>query len=190
EHLGAALRHTERSLVRKDAGASATREMLVRELSRGNNPLEGIDVVIWQFASREFQFGEWTPLHLPEQASTPTGSLLEGTRSLTATATIAAISPIPRPGEVAYADHVATVHLRELSTEDGDIQQAEAVARFQSMRDHQRLPPARWRPGQRIRVRLIPFSEVENRYGSLNTSELDELDLMLATPFWIEEVQP
>jgi alginate O-acetyltransferase complex protein AlgJ len=192
EHLGAALRQPVRSLVRNDAGASATRELLVRELSRGNDPLEGVEVVVWQFASREFRFGNWVPLHLPEQAasSDADSNLLKGTRSLTVTATVAKVSPIPRPGTVAYSDHVATVHLRELSTEDGEIQQAQAVARFLSMQNQQLLPPARWRPGMRVRLRLIPFSEVEKRYGTLNTSELDELDLMLATPFWIEEVQP
>ena len=203
EHLAASLRHPVRRRVRNDAGASATREMIAREMTRGQNPLEGIEVVVWQFAARELKFGNWAPIPFalrerPEPTETPPvvegevrdGGLIDGFESLTVTATVAAVSPIPRPGQVAYADHVATVHLRDLQSEAGDIVNAEAVARFQSMKNHTLLDGARWRAGTRLRLRLIPFSDVESQYGSLNTSELDDLDLMLATPFWIEEVLP
>ncbi|MCH8513570.1 MAG: hypothetical protein LAT83_18225 [Kiritimatiellae bacterium] len=203
EHLAASLRHPVRRRVRNDAGASATRDMIAREMARGQNPLEGIEVVVWQFAARELKFGNWEPIPFslrdpPDTPETPPkiegevrdGGLIDGFETLTVTATVAAVSSIPRPGQVAYADHVATVHLRDVQSEAGDIINAEAVARFQSMRNRTLLEASGWRSGTRLRLRLIPFSDVESQYGSLNTSELDDLDLMLATPFWIEEVLP
>lgn len=202
DHLAAALRQPVRRIVRNDAGASATREMLSRDLARGEDRLDGIHVVVWQFAARELKFGDWRPMPFQYQPRTRTepadhdpqtvrdGGLLDGVKTITATATLREISPIPRPGQVAYADHVATAHLTDIRTDDGRIINAEAVARFQSMRNHTLLEAARWRSGQQLHLRLIPFSEVEDRYGALNTSELDDLDLMLATPFWIEEVLP
>ena len=56
EHLSAQLGRPVDRLVQNDAGAYATREMLSRE---GPSRLAGKKVVIWQFASREFAFGDW-----------------------------------------------------------------------------------------------------------------------------------
>ena len=194
EQLGDVLGQPVATILRNDAGALATREALAVELARGRDRLAGIRVVVWQFAMREFRGGDWRPVALaPVDAPAgpaPAAGLIEGDRRLTARATVAAVSAIPRPGQVPYADHVATVHLRDIVSDDGSVTGAQAAARFLSMRDHHLQPGSRWTPGTRLRVSLIPFAAVEDRYGGLNTSTLDDMDLMLVEPFWIEEVLP
>ncbi len=194
EHLGAALCRPVRSILRNDAGASATRDMLALDLARGIDRLAGIRVVVWQFAMREFKSGDWRIIALnngrrrPEEQDRDESELLEGVRSMLVSATVDEVSAIPRPGQVAYSDHVATVALRDVSSEDGTVQGGRAVARALSMRNHQLLACSQWSPGTRVRLRLVPFASVETRYGALNTSLLEDIDLLLVEPFWIEEV--
>ncbi len=192
EHLGAALRRPVLSLLRNDAGASATRELLALDLARGIDRLAGIRVVVWQFAMREFRNGDWRMIALDRDHRRPVevagSEMLEGVRRMLVSATVAEVSVIPRPGQVAYSEHVATVALRDVSSEDGTVEGGRAVARVLSMRNHQLLACSRWGPGTRVRLHLVPFAEVEARYGALNTSLLDDMDLLLVEPFWIEEV--
>lgn len=47
-------------IIQNDAGAFATREVLVRDPGR----LDGARVVVWQFAARELAFGDWRVLPL------------------------------------------------------------------------------------------------------------------------------
>ncbi len=198
EHLGAALGEPVRALRRNDAGASATRTLLARDLARGNNRLDGIDVVVWQFAARELRFGDWSLLQLPETARegpAPSGStgdapILDGFAPFTGTARIAEISSLPRPGQVPYADHVITLHLTDLQREDGSVTGSQTVARILSMRNHTLTDAARLRPGMTLSLNLIPFMEVEEEFGGLNISVLDNPDLLLVEPFWIESYQP
>jgi alginate O-acetyltransferase complex protein AlgJ len=44
---------------RNDDGSHATREMLVQELRRGRDRLEGKRLVVWEFAARELASGDW-----------------------------------------------------------------------------------------------------------------------------------
>ncbi|MEI6614542.1 MAG: hypothetical protein WCL37_06570, partial [Chrysiogenales bacterium] len=46
-------------LVMNDNGAYATRHLLVRELSGGQDRLAGKRLVIWEFSARELSFGDW-----------------------------------------------------------------------------------------------------------------------------------
>ncbi|MEI6256450.1 MAG: hypothetical protein WCQ77_07385 [Planctomycetota bacterium] len=54
EHLSLALGLPVDAVIRNDAGSFATREMLAKELQRGNDRLAGKKLVIWCFAAREF----------------------------------------------------------------------------------------------------------------------------------------
>lgn len=56
EHLALALRRPVDRIVQNDAGAYATREILARA---GDERIRNKKVVIWQFAAREFAFGDW-----------------------------------------------------------------------------------------------------------------------------------
>ncbi len=198
EHLGAALGEPVRALRRNDAGASATRTMLAQNLARGIDRLEGIEIVVWQFAARELRFGDWSLIELPTAARerpappehTEDAPLIDGFDSFSGTARIQEISTFPRPGQVPYADHVITLHLTHLQSDDGTVTHGQTVARILSMRNHTLTEATRLRPGMNISVNLIPFMDVEDTYGALNVSVLDNPDLLLVEPFWIESYQP
>jgi alginate O-acetyltransferase complex protein AlgJ len=49
-------------IAQNDSGAFATRQALARELSAGEDRLQGKRVVIWEFASRELSVGDWKPI--------------------------------------------------------------------------------------------------------------------------------
>ena len=59
EHLSLTLQRPLDRIVQNDQGASATREILWREIAGGSDRLAGKRVVIWQFAARELSVGDW-----------------------------------------------------------------------------------------------------------------------------------
>ena len=81
--------------------------------------LERKRVVIWEFAVRELTQGDWTPLDMQ------LGTALAGNSFITLGAdekkhiqgTIVAMSAIPNPHEVTYADHVVAIHLMDIDDE-------------------------------------------------------------------------
>ena len=59
EQLSHALQRPLDAIIRNDAGALATRELLGQELARGRDRLNGKRVVLWEFAMRELATGNW-----------------------------------------------------------------------------------------------------------------------------------
>jgi hypothetical protein len=55
------------------------------------------------------------------------------------------------------------------------------------MIDNKWQPPARYREGQAVTLRLENWQEVEGRYGSFNRSEFDDENLLLESPCWGSE---
>ena len=200
EQLSFRLRRPVDRIVRNDAGAFATREMLAREMAQGRDRLAGKKVVIWEFAIRELSVGDWKSLPLKTVAE------MEAIRSRTAgesvflavpagqsirvSGTIQALSPVPRPGSVPYKDHILTVHLTGLEGLEEPVDAREAVVYLWSMRDNKLLPAARCRPGDRLNLTLKSWSDVAEQYGSFNRSELEDEDLQLQTPNWGGEWNP
>jgi hypothetical protein len=82
------------------------------------------------------------------------------------------------------------VHLTDLvrDGESPDNGHTEAVAFVLSMRDGVLTPAAHVRPGDRVRVRLRPWTDVEDEYGGLNRSELDNDELLFQEPCWLETI--
>ncbi len=64
EHLSVRLGLPVDVICRNDDGSYATREMLVQELRRGRDRLEGKRLVVWEFAARELASGDWKVLPL------------------------------------------------------------------------------------------------------------------------------
>jgi hypothetical protein len=190
EHLAYHLGRPLDRLVRNDAGAHATREMLSRELRRGNDRLSGKKVVVWEFAARELACGDWkavplAPGHKKKQREfyTPAAD-----QAVDIQGVIRAVSPAPRPGTVPYKDHILTIHLAEIeSGDDAAAAGKEAVVFTWSMRDNKSTTAAGYRPGDRVRVRLRPWSRVEQKYEAINRSALDDDDLQLVDPAWAED---
>jgi alginate O-acetyltransferase complex protein AlgJ len=178
-------------ILRNSDGAFATREMLSRELARGHDRLAGKKVVVWEFAARELAFGDWKMLPLKLGQPTPAKFFVpKPGESLTASGTVEAVSTVPRPGSVPYKDHVLALHLTDLTVEGREETAGlEAVVYAESMRDNVLTAAARLRPGDRVTLRLRPWSDVSNRYEKINRSEIDDPAVQLEEPCWGEPVK-
>jgi alginate O-acetyltransferase complex protein AlgJ len=181
EQLSFFLQRPVDRLVRNDAGAFATRDMLSRELARGRDRLAGKKVVIWQFAARELAAGDWRMIPMDVREAPPATFIVPAPgETRLVRGTVREVSPVPRPGTVPYRDHVISVHLVDIDDA------GEAVVYLKSMSDNEWTRAARLRPGEEISVRVQAWSEVAARYDGINRSELSDLELQLQEPCWGE----
>ena len=192
EHLSRAL--GERPLdciLRNSDAAFATREILSRELARGRDRLAGKKLVVWEFAARELAFGDWKMLEMKLGQPKPAKFFVPKTaEAVVMSGTIEAISNVPRPGSVPYADHILALHLTDLTPEAGDTSQGlESLVYLESMRDNILTPAARFRPGDRVTLRLRPWADVADKYEKINRSEIDDPAVQLEEPCWGELVR-
>lgn len=189
EHLSHALGDRPLDcILRNSDGAFATREILSRELARGRDRLAGKKIVIWEFAARELAFGDWKMLEMKLGEPAPARFFVpKAGETVTANGTVEAISTVPRPGSVPYQDHVLALHLTDLTIEGREENPGmEAVVYAESMRDNVLTSAARLRPGDRVRLRLRPWSDVSDRYEKINRSEIDDPAVQLEEPCWGE----
>ncbi|MEZ0299880.1 MAG: hypothetical protein ACAI35_25775 [Candidatus Methylacidiphilales bacterium] len=100
EQLSFHLKGPVDAILRNDAGAYATRELLAKELAQKRNRLAGKKVLVWEFASRELSVGDWKMIELPEvpqttaAASAPGSTMPDKSASGSPTTTTAATAPI------------------------------------------------------------------------------------------------
>lgn len=190
EHLSRAADRPLDTITRNSDGAFATREMLAAQLARGQDRLAGKRWVIWTFAERELSFGNWKLLPL-QAAPRPPENFLElapGTTA-TVTATVANISHVPRPNSVAYPDHLCSVHLVDISPRsDSNLppKATSAIVLTWSMRNRIWTDAARWRPGDRVSLKVRPWFELEPSLGKTNQSTLDDPALLAVDPLWAD----
>ncbi|MBP5233633.1 MAG: hypothetical protein J6333_09520 [Planctomycetes bacterium] len=177
EALGAYLGAPVDAILRNDAGAHATRQLLAQELKRGRDRLAGKKAVVYEFAIRELANGDWKMLDLTLGAA-PETKLLAIAAPRTVTATVLAASPVPRPGSAPYKDHVMSLHLGDIDGAPG----VETLAYVVSMRDNVWTDAPRLRVGDVVKIRLEPWAAREAEFGSWNRSELDDENLLLAEP--------
>ena len=187
ETLGAMRGAPVDAIIRNDAGAFATRQLLANELRRGRDRLSGKKVVIWEFAIRELANGDWKIIELPQvnaavdpAAKDAPPSAAPGVR--TVDATVLKISAVPRPNSAPYKDHVMSLHLGDI---DGNRQ---ALVYAVSMRDNVWSDAAKLRAGDKIRIKLEPWEKREAEFGSWNRSEFDDEELLLLEPLFGEIV--
>lgn len=191
EQLSYSLQRPVDAILRNDAGAFATRELLAAELARGRDRLAGKKVVVWQFAIRELVSGHWKSIKL-ELGSPPPSRFIAPARGreLMVTATIQAKGPIPRPGSVPYKDHVVAFHLTAIeSPTDASVNAGEALVYVASMSDNVLTSSAHWRVGDRVTLRLRAWAEVEEKVGAINRGELDDEALRFEEPAWGEPLR-
>jgi alginate O-acetyltransferase complex protein AlgJ len=189
ERLGLAMNRPLDAILRNDDGAYATRELLSRELARGKDRLAGKKVVVWQFAARELSAGDWRLLDMTLAHSPPaTKGLPPLGREVIVTGTIAARSPAPRAGQIPYAHHIFTLDVIDLEVHSGTLTEPKIAVYLFSMRNHENTPAFSWPVGQRVRLRLQPWSpDFFARYGRINRSETE--DVKLIRPWWGEVVE-
>jgi alginate O-acetyltransferase complex protein AlgJ len=170
-------------LARNDGGAHATREMLATELHRGRDRLAGKKLVIWQFAERELQSGDWKQLDLRlGELSSGDFFLAPADEPVVVDGVVAAIARSPRPGSVPYRDNLLSLHLVDLSLEDGEDRQALVYA--WGMRDNQLTAVAGLRPGDRVRFALQSWEAVTNELAGYRRTSLDDPIVELELPNW------
>lgn len=185
EHLALALGLPVDAITRNDAGSFATREMLAKELQRGNDRLAGKKLVIWEFAARELAWGDWKilPMALGEKREAGMYVPVKG-KTVAVRGVVRAVSPGRRPGSV-YKDYIIMVHVAELaSTEDPAAEGKEAVVFVWSVRDNVQTSAAAWRIGDAVTLRLRPWADLDGKYEAINRSELEDENLLLAEPAW------
>jgi alginate O-acetyltransferase complex protein AlgJ len=170
-------------------GAFATREVLGRELASGRDRLAGKRLVIFQFAERELAVGDWklVDLSLGEAVAGRFFVPDEGDE-VVVSGTIREIAPIPRPGTVPYADHIAAVHLVDLASEQPGVSGRQAVVYVWGMRNHILQEAARFRAGDRVTVLLRRWADVANLYDGINRTELETDDVQFEEPTWGEVI--
>ena len=191
EQLAEVMRRPVDAILRNNSGASGTREMLYHELARGRDRLAGKRIVVWQFAARELAFGDWQFTDVTLGRPPQHGFFVpqRGTQ-VSVTGAVEAVSIVPRPGRAPYKNHIMTVHLTDLHTTARGNESHEALVYLWSMRGNVLTPAARLRPGDRVTLRLRPWSDVEQEYASTNRSELDDEAVHLQEPCWGETVTP
>ncbi len=188
EHLALALGLPVDAITRNDAGSFATREMLAKELQRGNDRLAGKKLVIWEFAARELAWGDWKILSMALGEKREAGLYIPVTgKTVAVRGVVRAASPAPKPGSVPYKDHIIMVHMAELaSADDPAADGQEAVVFTWSMRDNVQTPAAAWRPGDSVKLLLRPWADLAGKYEAINRSELEDERLLFADPAWGE----
>ena len=190
EQLSYVLQRPLDRITRNDDGAYATREMLAGELAKGRDRLTGKRLVIYQFAIRELAVGNWKRIDLkPGTAPQVKYLTLPPGSERTVRGRIEAVSAVPRPGSVAYKDHVMAIHLTDLEADGRPLAETEAMVYMRSMADNVLTPAARYRPGESVTLRLMAWSDVAERVEGINRSELDDPALQLVEPCWGETVK-
>ena len=190
EQLSYALQRPLDRITRNDNGSYATREFLAGELAKGRDRLAGKRLVIYQFAIRELAVGNWKRIDLkPGTAAQVKYLTLPPGSEKIVRGRIEAVSAVPRPGTVAYKDHVMAIHLTDLETDGRPLAETDAMVYMRSMKDNVWTTAAQYRPGESVELRLIAWSDVAERYEGINRSELDDPALQLVEPCWGETVK-
>ena len=194
EQLSLALQRPIDRIAQNDAGAHATRQTLARELARGERRLDGLKVVVWQFAIRELAVGDWRPIPLPApRSSAPRPSreptLTEVSR-LVVRGRVRAVAEVPQPGSVPYRDAITAVHLAEIEAVRGTAPGPEIVVYLWGMRDNHWTNAARYQAGQVVTLTLTTWAQAQASYGRFTRVELDDPDFVLIDlpTFWADEV--
>ena len=178
EAWGAYLGAPVDAILRNDAGAFATRQLLSNEMKRSKDRLAGKKVVVYEFAIRELTNGDWKMLDI-SLGEARESKFISVDAPRVVTATVWAVSSVPRPNSAPYKDHVMSLHLGDI---DGGSEQA--LVYTVSMRDNVWTPAAGLRLGDTVKLQLTPWSEAENQYGAWNRSEFDNEELMLEEPIF------
>lgn len=186
EQLSFRLQRPLDRIVRNDAGAYATRQILSRELAQGRDRLAGKKLVIWQFASRELAVGDWKLIEMRRGQEQKPVARPTSDSELVVQGKINAIERVPKPGTVPYKDCITSIHLTELAAISGTFAEAEALVFVWGMRDNKWTAAARYKVGQALKLRLVPWRQVEKKYGSYNRIEPDDDELLLLEPYWGE----
>ncbi len=191
EHLSQALDQPLDLIARNSDGAFATRQILQRELAAGRDRLKGKKLLIWQFAVRELAFGDWK--HIPLETA-PQKDVKDATfycpqsgKTARITGTLVERSPIPRPGNVPYKEHVACLHLVDVEVDGSETDtRKECLVFTWSIQERQLSAAAGLHPGDRITLGVQSWEDVAETREKFQRSELDDVSLLAQPLLWSE----
>jgi len=117
----------------------------------------------------------------PEAAEKPAKEATKsGAPQLIATVQVA--SHVPDASEVPYTECVTFVKYRVESVAGGSYEGDEVLAVFWGMRDSKRQPAADFKPGQRHKLTIQPFSA---RADLARVMQADDTDEYALQPYWV-----
>jgi SGNH hydrolase-like domain, acetyltransferase AlgX len=155
-------------------GSSSVRQSLARSPER----LLGKKAVVYEFSMRDLSGGDWKVIPLPHPVKSQSPAPVAGEVSVTGT--VVEVSEIPPPGANPYRDFVRSLRLR--AGEGSDVR--DMLVFVQAVRDKISTGAESLRPGDRVTFRLVPWANVEERFGSLNRSELQGPSADLPDVYW------
>jgi hypothetical protein len=131
-------------------------------------------------------FGNWKLLDMKLGRPQITHFLSPGPREeMVVNGMVEAVSPVPLAGSVPYKDHILTVHLVDINGPSSQNNESfQALVYLWSMRDNVLTPAARLRPGDRLTVRLRPWTDVSAQYEKINRSDIEDPSIELEEPAW------
>lgn len=172
---------------RNDDGAFTTRQMLADDLARGHDRLATKKLVIWEFAARELSFGDWKPIEMKMVEHPASHFLVPPTgQTWNIEGTLTEKGAAPRPGNVAYRDHILAVRLVNVSINQRAIPGGEVIVYLRSMSEGKLTPAATLQIGQQVRMNVRDWSEVSRRFEFMNRSDLPEVELRAEPACWGE----
>ena len=185
EHLSLALGRPLDVLAENGGAAAAVRLSLARAENRGR--LGGKRLVLYQFAMRDLAGQHWpvVRLQVPETPAPTPPATPPGESELEIEATILETSRVPDPATAPYASSVGMTRVAVDRVLSGQFEGRELVAGFLIMRARTLLPAARYTQGDRLRLRLVPFSRAGRAIRSLQRS--DDIKAFDVPAFWTLE---
>ena len=156
-------------LARNGSGASGTRI----ELSKPDNQwhLNGKRIIIWEFAMRDLAVENWA---LVAEFGTGSAPIEEASAQLVIVGRVVKTSVMPEPNSAPYADCLTTILFEVERVESGHYSGREALAILWGMKNNRWLPAARFIPGERHRLTLISFKNVDPAVHSIQ--RVDDID--------------
>ena len=163
---------------------NTTREELRDRMLRGEDPLAGKKLVIYEFTSRALLSRKWKKIALPTLKEQPPtapsdpAAMPQSVAPVTLQGQVVACAPVPDPTRAPYPDLVMAVHLRgvrRVGEGDASPLPSDMLVYTWGMRDHALTPATAWHAGQTVTLRAVPWAQADEEYGSYNRAEIEDV---------------
>ena len=161
-----------RTIAINAGGALGSRRELIDRMRRGPDPLAGIELVVWEFAAREWAQGDWQITPMPVASPNMKTQFSMQTAGETRELRIISRSELPDLARFPYRNVILTFAVELPATDTNPAQQA--IVMVWGLRDRQQSPAAAWQVGQVTTLQLKPWEEVAEEYERYTRTDLDE----------------
>ena len=195
-HLAYELRRPVDVIALNGGGAAGSRQALAS--AENADRLEGKRVVVYQFAMRDLAVADWTPVVLSPPAANGAAPAapapVKGPPAPTHGVTLRIVgrvlqtSRVPEPHSAPYDDCVTMIRMEVEAVDSGTYADRQLLAVFWAMKDNQWLPGARYAPGDRLRLSLVPLKEAPEEVRS--APRADDLADYAHLPYFVVSAEP